>query len=81
MKQQLIKPANNHIFVCGITRSGKTYFVKNACDKLKYPVLFLNIQGETMPAKFMKVNETVSSATLLNILRMVERSISDIPTI
>jgi len=55
--RQLLTFDNAHIFVCGITRSGKTYFVKNALDRMKYPAIFFNIQNEAMPARFFQANE------------------------
>ena len=52
MKTSLISQGNNHVFICGITRSGKTYFAKEAARRLKSPVLFLNVQDEALGAPF-----------------------------
>lgn len=52
MKTSLITQGNNHVFICGITRSGKTYFAKEAARRLKAPVLFLNVQDENLGAPF-----------------------------
>lgn len=52
MKTSLISQGNNHVFICGITRSGKTYFAKEAARRLKSPVLFLNVQDEDLGAPF-----------------------------
>lgn len=51
----MISQGNNHVFVCGITRSGKTYFVHKAALSLKRPVLYFNIQGEDVPRQFITV--------------------------
>lgn len=52
--KQLIPCGNNHIFVCGLTRSGKSFFARNALRESKYPVLYLNIQDEDLPG-YIKV--------------------------
>lgn len=54
---KLLTENNTHVFVCGITRSGKTYFVKNAVAQLQRPVIFFNVQNEKMPGRFLEVNE------------------------
>lgn len=53
----LLTCKNNHVFICGLTRSGKTYFAKNACAELKRPVLFFNVQNESLPGNFLTVTE------------------------
>lgn len=55
--QQLLTLNNNHVFVCGLTRSGKTYFTKNATAQIKYPVLFFNVQNEDLPDIFLTADE------------------------
>lgn len=52
----LLKQGNNHVFIAGITRSGKTYFAINAAAEVKGPVLFFNIQEEDCPVPFLKVD-------------------------
>ena len=52
---QLLTQGNNHIFVCGITQSGKSYFVKRALDELPGAVLYMNIQDEDVPPRFVPV--------------------------
>lgn len=70
MKKQLLTQNNNHIFVCGQTRSGKTYFTARALDQLNRPVLFFNIQDEDLPHKFLTLNhDEVTGAQLLEALR------------
>ena len=49
----LLSQNNSHIFICGQTRSGKTYFTGKALSELKRPVLFINVQEEDLPAEFM----------------------------
>ena len=69
MSGPLLTLKNNHVFICGITRSGKTYFAKTACAKLRGPVLFFNIQDETMPAPFINVTHEYEYKDILNALR------------
>lgn len=52
----LITQNNNHIFICGMTRSGKTYFATRALCELPRGVLFINIQNAEMPRKFIKIS-------------------------
>lgn len=52
---KLLTQNNNHIFICGQTRSGKTYFASRALEEIKRPVLFFNIQDEILPKKFITV--------------------------
>lgn len=53
----LLTQQNNHIFICGLTRSGKTYFAKNATAQLPRPVIFFNVQNEQLPSCFLTVTE------------------------
>lgn len=69
MKSQLLTSNNNHVFICGITRSGKTYFAKTATARLKSPVLFFNVQGEKMPAPFLEVNYQNETADILKYIK------------
>lgn len=48
----LIKGGNNHIFISGMTRSGKTYFAIRALDQVKNGVLFFNIQNAEVTPRF-----------------------------
>ena len=74
---RLINEGNNHIFICGMTRSGKTYFATQALSELKNGVLFINIQNAPMPKPFIKVSadnvfydqilEELRSGTKLNL--------------
>ena len=52
----LITQNNNHIFICGMTRSGKTYFATRSLEQLPRGVLFINIQNAEMPRKFIKIS-------------------------
>lgn len=68
----LLSARNNHVFICGLTRSGKTYFTWKALDELPGPVLYLNIQGETkgLPKRFLTVGaREIDSDQLIEILR------------
>ena len=52
----LITQGNNHIFICGMTRSGKTYFATRALSELPDGVLFINLQNADMPRRFIDVS-------------------------
>lgn len=52
----LINEGNFHIFGCGLTQSGKSYFFKRAMMELKSPVIYFNIQGENVPRGFVTVH-------------------------
>lgn len=52
---------NSHIFICGQTRSGKTFFAANELAQLPDPVLFFNIQEEQLPKSFIKVSAAKTS--------------------
>ena len=70
---QLLSQNNGHIFICGQTRSGKTYFAGKALRQLRRPVLFINIQDEQLPG-FMKVQvEHIDIADLLKALKAGEK--------
>ena len=70
MKNQLLTQNNNHIFVCGQTRSGKTYFTARALDQINRPVLFFNLQDEDLPRKFLTLNyNEISGAQLVETLK------------
>lgn len=69
MKGRLLTLNNNHVFICGITRSGKTYFAKIAAAGIPRPVLFFNIQGEKMPVPFMDATYTDEMSAVLSYLK------------
>lgn len=67
---KLLTQKNNHVFVCGMTRSGKTYFSTKAMSELPCGVLFFNIQNAEMPKKFIMANaEYTSFEQLIKALR------------
>lgn len=49
----LIDHGNNHIFISGMTRSGKTYFAIRALEQVKEGVLFFNVQHSEVTPKFI----------------------------
>ncbi len=57
----MLRQSNNHIFIAGITRSGKTYFAINSAAKLKAPVLFFNLQDEETAAPFITVKAAATN--------------------
>lgn len=66
----LITLGNNHIFICGMTRSGKTYFATRALSEIKNGVLFINFQNAEMSKKYIKVSaDNVDFAQLTDELR------------
>lgn len=69
MKPSLITQGNNHVFVCGITRSGKTYFAREAARRIRGPVLFLNVQDEDLGAPFIDFSPFDDPAPLFRQLR------------
>lgn len=69
MKPQLITGLNNHVFISGITRSGKTYFATEAARRIRGPVLFFNIQEENLGAPFIDFNPFDDPAQLRRALR------------
>lgn len=53
MKRQLISGSKGHVFICGMTQSGKTFFAVRALELVPYGVLFLNLQNVKMPEKYI----------------------------
>lgn len=49
---------NNHVFICGVTRSGKTYFSAKALSSAPAPVIFFNLQDEELPKNFFKIHSS-----------------------
>lgn len=65
-----IKENNNHIFISGQTRSGKTFFAGRALSQLAGPVLFFNLQEERLPNNFIVARSNkISFKQLLGALR------------
>lgn len=52
-KQQLLTLGNNHVFISGITRSGKTFFAAEAVRRIPGAVIFLNLQDYNLGAPFI----------------------------
>ncbi len=52
----LIDHKNNHIFISGMTRSGKTYFAIRALEEVPEGVLFFNLQNAAPTRKYITVN-------------------------
>lgn len=48
----LISGGNNHVFISGMTRSGKTYFAIRALEQVPNGVLFLNLQNSEVTRKY-----------------------------
>lgn len=66
----MLLQSNNHIFIAGITRSGKTYFAINSIAKFNAPALFFNIQDEETPAPWLTAyEENINTAQLLSELK------------
>lgn len=57
MKGTLLTQNNNHVFVSGQTRSGKTYWTARALEQLDRPVVFFNLQEEVLPRKFVTIDQ------------------------
>lgn len=66
---QLLSQNNNHIFICGQTRSGKTYFAGRALAELPGPVLFVNVQEEQLPGRFMQLPKSANFEQVRDCLR------------
>lgn len=67
---KLLTENNNHVFVCGQTRSGKTYFTAKGLAQLNRPVIFFNVQDEDLPQKFLTVKyDEVDIKQLLDALK------------
>lgn len=68
--QKLLTENNSHIFICGQTRSGKTYFAAHGLAQLRRPVIFFNLQEETLPSCFMRVDsENTTGDQIIEALR------------
>lgn len=66
----LVNDLSNHIFICGITRSGKSTFAQAAMAEKKCGVLYLNIQGEALQGSFLRAySNLVEFETVLELLR------------
>lgn len=48
----LISGGNNHVFISGMTRSGKTYFAIRALEQVPNGVLFFNLQNSEVTRKY-----------------------------
>lgn len=65
-----IDHSNNHIFICGMTRSGKTYFAVKALSQVPEGVLFFNLQNAETVKRYIQVNaDDVNFNELVNLLR------------
>lgn len=61
---------NSHVFISGQTRSGKTYFAGKALEQIPDPVLFVNLQEEDLPARFIEGKaEDLNTGQLLDLLK------------
>lgn len=66
----LLSRQNNHVFISGQTRSGKTYFAGRALAELPGPVLFINLQDEDLPARFLTIEaECIETGQLMEALK------------
>lgn len=69
-----ITQGNNHIFICGMTRSGKTYFATRALERVPRGVLFFNLQNADMPPRFVRRSAADTEySVLLDALRQGEK--------
>ena len=67
---KLLTENNNHIFIPGQTRSGKTYFAIRAIEQVNRPVIFFNIQDEDTPHSFILCDySSTDTAQLLECLK------------
>lgn len=74
MGQSGITQGNNHVFICGMTRSGKTYFATRALEAVPNGVLFFNLQNADMPARFVRRSASETDySVLLDALRQGEK--------
>lgn len=65
----LLTNNNNHVFVCGLTRSGKSYFIHKALLELKGAALYMNIQGEKVPRGYLAVrSKDIDTSGLIELL-------------
>lgn len=61
---------NSHVFISGQTRSGKTFFAGKALEQIPDPVLFVNLQEEDLPARFIEGKaEDLNTGQLLDLLK------------
>jgi type II secretory pathway predicted ATPase ExeA len=66
----LLSRNNNHVFISGQTRSGKTYFAGRALAELPGPVVFINLQEEDLPARFLTINsEKIATDQLIGAVK------------
>ncbi len=66
----LLSQGNNHIFVSGQTRSGKTYWTARALSQLQRPVVFFNLQEEDLPKRFITIDQAeITGPELLELIR------------
>lgn len=66
----LIDHKNNHLFISGMTRSGKTYFAIRALEEVPEGVLFFNLQNAEPTRRYITVNaETVGYHQIIRFLR------------
>lgn len=70
---KLLTQNNNHVFVSGQTRSGKTYFTARALLQLNRPVIIFNLQDEDLPSKFLVINQ--KEATMPQIIDSLKSKI------
>lgn len=70
MAGTLLTQNNNHVFVSGQTRSGKTYWTARALEQLSRPVVFFNLQEEALPRKFITIDyKDITGPQLVESLR------------
>jgi DNA helicase HerA-like ATPase len=61
---------NSHVFISGQTRSGKTFFAGKALEQIPDPVLFVNLQEEDLPDRFIEGKaEDLNTGQLLDLLK------------
>lgn len=67
---KLIQENNNHIFISGQTRSGKTFFACRALGKLSCGVIFINLQDEKLPDNFVIAKaEEITTKQMIKLLK------------
>lgn len=66
---RLLSLKNNHVFICGITRSGKTFFAAHALAEIKLPALFFNVQDEKLPAPFLRLTPKDDISDVMRLLK------------
>ena len=66
----LIDHSNNHIFISGMTRSGKTYFAVRALAEVPEGVLFFNLQNAEVTPRYITLSaDDVEFSKLVELLR------------